>query len=65
MTCPMCGRNYESIVGPYKITQCNIQGGDEGGETQVCGQCFTLIAILDELMEITEALGGRPRQSRV
>lgn len=57
MKCPLCSKEISvesKLIGPYKIYQPSIRGTEEGGEIEVCGQCFLLTNILDTLKEIRD-----------
>lgn len=47
MKCPLCYKEIppSKLTKPYMVSQ-------EGGEIEVCGQCFLLVCILETLKEI-------------
>jgi hypothetical protein len=52
MTCPMCGNEVPDIVS-YTLQFPGMES-----DMTVCGKCYVLVSILDELKEIKDKLNG-------
>ncbi len=59
MRCPMCGSTsgeFDTVQSDYRITM------PDGMQKEVCGRCYMLVKMNDNLESILEVLkDGRPR----